>query len=99
MDRIHTKDIFRAAYHITRENRLFAISFNEEGEKEFIIKGIKLYSEDLKYCTGQALINPLVFEKSYRFLEDINRQNLPPFQAFGLLGKNLNIDFEIEDGI
>ncbi len=85
MDRIQTSDIFRAAYHITREDRLFAVSITNEDEKEFIIKGENLYSEDWKYRAGQAIINPLVFEKSIRLLEEMNKKNLSPFQTFGFL--------------
>ncbi len=36
MDRIQTSDIFRAAYHITREDRRFAVSITKEDEKELL---------------------------------------------------------------
>lgn len=99
MDLIQTKDIFRAAYHITRKDYLFSISFNEDCEKVFTIKGNNLLVEDLDYSTGRALIDPLVFEKSYCFLNDVKERNLPPFHIFGTLEKDSGGELEMQGGM
>ena len=71
MDRIITKDVFRTAYHLSRGNRTLTTTFDPDGEKSFVIKGKTLFSDDLKYRLGQALVNPLILEKSYRYVKEV----------------------------
>ncbi len=72
MDIIITKDIFRIAYHLSLGMRTLTTTFDPDGEKSFIVKGKTLFPDDLKYRLGQALVNPLIFEKSYRYVKEVN---------------------------
>ncbi len=71
MDQIITNDIFRAAYHLGNEIHSFEVKLNSDSKKQFVIKGESLNNADLQYCLGQALINPLTFEKSYQYLMEV----------------------------
>ena len=75
MNQICTKDIFKATYLLIKRNRLVGITRNSTGEKLFVIKGHKLYLHDFKYRTGHALINPLIFKETYRFLKKIGEKD------------------------
>ena len=70
MDRIKTNNAFQVAYHLSRSDRPVSLSLGENGEKRFIIEGETLYQDDLRYHAGKALVNPLVFENLFRYLEN-----------------------------
>ncbi len=75
MNQICTSDIFKATYLLNKFNRLCAVKRNPNGEKQFIIKGHKLYLHDFRYRTGHASINPLVFKETYRFLQELEEKD------------------------
>ena len=70
MDRIETNNVFRVAYHLTRPAKDVSLSIDDKGEKRFIVEGDALYLDDLNYHAGKALVNPLVFERLCRYLDD-----------------------------
>ncbi len=99
MDQIYTTDIFRATYHLTQKNRCIEISLNEAGERSFSIKGEGLLGDDLKYCNGNANVNPLFYKETYRLLMEIDRKSLTLPQPYSLSDFDDGLELlEIMDG-
>jgi hypothetical protein len=81
MNRIlETNDLFKGAYLLSRSYRLRETRFVEGHQVRFVLEGENIADEDLRYHTGQALVDPLRLKECVRILREILNQTLKTHQ-------------------
>ena len=80
MNRIETNDLFKGAYLLSRSFRLKETLFIDNHQVRFVIEGDDIKAEDLRYHTGQALVDPLRLKECLRVLREILTQTLNTHQ-------------------
>ncbi len=69
MNTVETGDIFRGAYLLCCGGRIGATRLIR-GQVLFEIEGCRITEEDLRYRTGEALVNPLQLRETLNLLRD-----------------------------
>lgn len=92
MDQICTSDVFRASYHLTKQDRYFKVGLNSKGEKCFLIKGEGVCSDDMEYFTGNSAVSPLALKDKFLMLEKVSRQPLSLLDPYLLSSETDDLD-------
>lgn len=74
--KIETGDIYRGAYLLCAGGYLEDSRMTRRGEVLFLISGEEIHDEDMRYRTGQALVNPLQLRETLNLLRDIVFENV-----------------------
>jgi hypothetical protein len=73
---LETNDLFKGAYLLSQSYKLKETRFVEGHQVRFILEGEDIENEDLRYHTGQALVDPLRLKECVRILREILTQTL-----------------------
>ncbi len=68
---VETTDIYRGAYLLCRGGRVGRMAMGHGGQVVFVIEGEGLTEEDMRYRTGNALVNPLQLRETLNLLRDM----------------------------
>lgn len=72
---IESRDIYKGAYFLCQGYRIASVN-HVRGQVSFIFEGANIIEEDLKYRTGEALINPIQLKETLNYLRDLVFENL-----------------------
>lgn len=68
---IETGDMYRGAYLLCAGGYLEDARMTGRGEVRFLISGEEIQDEDLRYGSGQALVNPVQLRETLNLLRDV----------------------------
>ncbi len=88
LNKIETNDLFKGAYLLSQSFRLKETLFIDNHQVRFVIEGDNIKAEDLRYHTGQALVDPLRLKECVRVLREILTQTLKTHQPQNRYAKN-----------
>lgn len=91
---LETNDLFKGAYLLSQSYRLKETRFVEGHQVRFILEGENIENEDLRYHTGQALVDPLRLKECVKILREILTQTLKTHKPRRIHAQNQRRNFK-----
>lgn len=76
VEEVETGDVFRAAYLVSRGGRVVKATLQVGDHVVLTVKGEDLDHEDLRYRTGEGLVEPLRLKENLNRLRDLVKTTL-----------------------
>ncbi|MBU3915322.1 hypothetical protein KKA14_07290 [bacterium] len=80
MRQLETNDLFKGAYLLSQSFTLKETKFVEGHQVRFVIEGEDIMTEDMRYHTGQALVDPLRLKECVKILREILSKTLRTYK-------------------